>query len=57
MTLEVAPENWVAVCARLQDEAGLGFDTAVDLCGMDYSAYRDGAHEGPRFAVVAPCCR
>ncbi len=53
VTLEVAPENWVAVCARLRDEAGLGFDTLVDLCGMDYSAYRDGAHEGPRFAVVA----
>jgi NADH-quinone oxidoreductase subunit C len=53
VTLEVAPENWVAVCTRLRDEDGLAFDTLVDLCGMDYSAYKDGAWEGPRFAAVA----
>jgi NADH-quinone oxidoreductase subunit C len=53
VTLEVAPENWVAVCTHLRDEPGLGFDTLIDLCGMDYSAYKEGAHEGPRFAVVA----
>lgn len=53
VTLEVDAGNWVAVCARLRDEAGLGFDTLVDLCGMDYSAYKEGSHEGPRFAVVA----
>jgi len=52
VTIEVAPENWVAACTRLRDEPGLGFDTLVDLCGMDYSAYKDGAYEGPRFAVV-----
>ena len=52
VTLEVAPENWVAACTRLRDEPGLGFDTLIDLCGMDYSAYKDGVHEGPRFAVV-----
>jgi NADH-quinone oxidoreductase subunit C len=52
VTLEVAAGNWVAVCTRLRDEAGLGFDTLVDLCGMDYSAYKEGSHEGPRFAVV-----
>ena len=52
VTLEVAAENWVATCTRLRDEASLGFDTLVDLCGMDYSAYKEGSHEGPRFAVV-----
>lgn len=53
VTLEVAAENWVPVCTRLRDEPGLGFDVLIDLCGMDYSAYKDGGHEGPRFAVVA----
>jgi len=53
VTLEVAPENWVAVCARLRDAPGLGFDTLIDLCGMDYSTYRNGTWEGRRFAVVA----
>ncbi|MEW5771530.1 MAG: NADH-quinone oxidoreductase subunit C [Pseudomonadota bacterium] len=53
VTLEIAAENWVATCLRLRDEPGLGFDMLIDLCGMDYSTYGDGAHEGPRFAVVA----
>jgi NADH-quinone oxidoreductase subunit C len=53
VTLEIPAENWVAVCTRLRDEPGLGFDVLIDLCGMDYSAYKDGGREGPRFAVVA----
>ena len=53
VTLEVAAENWVPICTRLRDAPGLAFDLLVDLCGMDYSAYKDGTHEGPRFAVVA----
>ena len=36
----------------LRDSAEFDFAQLVDLCGMDYSAYGDGAHEGPRFAVV-----
>ena len=53
VTLEVVPESWVGVCTRLRDEAGLTFDTLIDLCGVDYSIYRDSAWEGRRFAVVA----
>lgn len=52
VTLEVAPENWVAVCTRLRDEPGLAFDTLIDLCGVDYSEYKEGSWEGQRFAVV-----
>jgi NADH-quinone oxidoreductase subunit C len=52
VTLEVAPEHWVDVCTRLRDEPGLGFDTLIDLCGVDYSTYKEGAWDGPRFAVV-----
>jgi NADH-quinone oxidoreductase subunit C len=36
----------------VRDEPGLGFDTLIDLCGVDYSAYKDGAWEGNRYAVV-----
>jgi len=52
VTLEVAPENWLATCTRLRDQAGLSFDTLIDLCGVDYSAYREDSWEGRRFAVV-----
>lgn len=53
VTLEVDSANWLDVCTLLRDEAGFSFDTLIDLCGMDYSAYKDGAHDGLRFAVVA----
>jgi len=36
----------------LRDRPELRFEMLVDLCGVDYSTYGDGAHEGPRFAVV-----
>ena len=52
VTLEVAPENWLDVCTRLRDEPGLSFDTFIDLCGVDYLAYKDGAWDGSRYAVV-----
>jgi NADH-quinone oxidoreductase subunit C len=51
-TIEVAPEDWHAVAQTLRDESGLAFDLMMDLCGVDYSAYKDGAWTGKRFAVV-----
>jgi len=53
VTIEVKPEDWLDVALTLRDEPGLAFDILMDLCGVDYSAYRDGAWEGARFAVVA----
>jgi NADH-quinone oxidoreductase subunit C len=29
------------------------FEQLIDLCGVDYSTYGDGAWDGPRFAVVS----
>jgi NADH-quinone oxidoreductase subunit C len=51
-TIEVAPEDWHEVALTLRDDAGLAFDLMMDLCGVDYSTYKDGAWEGKRFAVV-----
>jgi NADH-quinone oxidoreductase subunit C len=51
-TIEVAPEDWHEVALTLRDDAGLAFDLMMDLCGVDYSTYKDGAWEGRRFAVV-----
>jgi NADH-quinone oxidoreductase subunit C len=53
VTIEVKPEDWLDVALALRDEPGLAFDILMDLCGVDYSAYKDGAWEGARFAVVA----
>jgi NADH-quinone oxidoreductase subunit C len=36
----------------LRDDAEFGFEQLLDVCGVDYSAYGNGAWEGPRFAVV-----
>jgi len=52
VTIEVAPTDWLEVCATLRDTPALAFDLMMDLCGVDYSAYKDGAWEGRRFAVV-----
>ncbi len=52
VTLEVRPEDWLDVALCLRDDSGLAFDSMIDLCGVDYSTYQDGAWTGQRFAVV-----
>jgi NADH-quinone oxidoreductase subunit C len=41
-----------ATLRLLRDRPELRFAMLIDLCGVDYSTYGDGAHDGPRFAVV-----
>jgi NADH-quinone oxidoreductase subunit C len=57
LTLTVAPANYHAVAQVLRDDTRLGFEQLLDLCGLDYSQYKDGAHskftDAPRFAVVS----
>ncbi|QLI82102.1 NADH-quinone oxidoreductase subunit C [Chitinibacter fontanus] len=52
VTIEVPAAVWSEVALQLRDDAGLHFEQLVDACGVDYSEYKDGAWEGPRFAVV-----
>jgi NADH-quinone oxidoreductase subunit C len=40
-TIEVLPENWLAVAALLRDDAGLRFEQLMDLCGVDYLSWGD----------------
>ncbi len=51
-TLVVKAADAIDVCRRLRDGPGLRFELLIDLCGMDYSTYGDGAWDGPRFAAV-----
>ena len=53
VTVEVASADYLAVMKMLRDEADLGFDELIDLCGVDYSTYGDGAWQGKRFAAVS----
>ena len=52
LTIEVRARDLAEVMTTLRDHAGLRFEHLIDLCGMDYSAYREGAWEGQRYAVV-----
>lgn len=55
-TLTVSATDYLSVMQTLRDDPRLSFEQLIDLCGMDYSAYRDGDSplaEGPRFAVVS----
>ena len=52
LTLEVSASRWNQTALLLRDDPALRFDTLIDLCGVDYLDYGNGAHEGQRFAVV-----
>lgn len=53
ISIVVKAANYLPVMRTLRDHADLRFEELVDLCGIDYSTYGDGAWEGPRFAVVS----
>lgn len=53
LTIEVAAADYLAVMTTLRDAADLQFEEIIDLCGVDYSTYGDGAWEGRRFAAVS----
>ncbi len=52
LTLILKPTHYAAAMRTLRDHSDCRFEELVDLCGMDYSDYGDGAWEGARFAVV-----
>ena len=52
VTAVVKPEHLLAAAAALRDAPELKFEELVDLCGVDYRDYGDGAWEGRRFAAV-----
>ncbi|MEX3557138.1 MAG: NADH-quinone oxidoreductase subunit C [Burkholderia sp.] len=52
LTLVVRAPDYVEVATLLRDDRKLGFEQLIDLCGVDYQTYGDGAYDGPRFAAV-----
>jgi len=52
ITIEVAASDYLSVMTTLRNEPDLQFEELVDLCGVDYSTYGEGAWQGRRFAAV-----
>lgn len=49
----VSAQDYHAAALILRDAPGCQFEQLMDLCGVDYSDYKAGAYEGPRFCVVS----
>jgi NADH-quinone oxidoreductase subunit C len=52
VTVLVDAADYLESARLLRDADGCKFEQLIDLCGVDYSEYRMGEWEGPRFAVV-----
>lgn len=52
ITVTVDAIDYYAAAAILRDDPALRFEQLMDLCGLDYSSYKDGGYEGLRFAVA-----
>ena len=52
VTVVVSAADYHAACITLRDTPGCEFEQMLDLCGIDYSQYKDGAYDGPRYCVA-----
>jgi NADH-quinone oxidoreductase subunit C len=53
VTVVVAAVDYLIAAQLLRDTPGCEFDQLMDLCGLDYSDYREGLWEGARYCVVS----
>ncbi len=53
LTITVSATDYLQVALALRDDPALRFEQLIDLCGVDYSEYRDEPWDGLRFCVVS----
>lgn len=53
VTVTTRAVDYLSVMQILRDAPTCQFEQLIDLCGMDYSAYREVGRDGPRFGVVS----
>ena len=53
ITITVAAENYLTAATTLRDHSTLAFEQLIDVCGVDYSSYKDEAWAGRRYCVVS----
>ena len=52
LTLVIQRADMLSVMRQLRDDFNLNFEQLIDVCGVDYQSYGDGAWQGKRFASV-----
>jgi NADH-quinone oxidoreductase subunit C len=52
ITVTVPADRYLDVALRLRDDPALKFEQLIDLCGIDYSGWKDRPWEGSRYGVV-----
>ncbi|HEV3104932.1 MAG TPA: NADH-quinone oxidoreductase subunit C [Paraburkholderia sp.] len=53
LTLVIKAVDYLNVATELRDNPSLRFEQLIDLCGVDYQTFGDGAWDGARFAAVS----
>ena len=53
LTLECAAADYHSIMQTLRDHDELHFEQLLDLCGVDYSTYKNQEWHGKRFAAVS----
>ena len=49
----VGAQDYLESAKLLRDAPGCQFEQLMDLCGIDYSDYKNGGYDGPRYCVVS----
>ena len=52
ITIVTGSANYLDACTLLRDDPSLKFEECLDIAGMDYSTYGEGAWTGLRYAAV-----
>ncbi|MFZ4481252.1 MAG: NADH-quinone oxidoreductase subunit C, partial [Rhodoferax sp.] len=52
LTIAVDAAHYLQAAEILRDDPNCRFEQLMDLCGVDYSTYRDEPQSGLRFCVV-----
>lgn len=53
VTVVVSAADYLEAARLLRDAPSCRFEQLIDLCGVDFAEYKDGAYDGSRYAVVA----
>ena len=53
VTVLVGASDYITAAKLLRDAPGCQFEQLLDLCGVDYSSYKDRPWEGPRYCVTS----
>ncbi len=53
VTVTVAAADYLKAAQVLRDAPGCQFEQLIDLCGIDFSEYKNGTWDGARYGVVS----